>query len=166
MEHRVGSFDTVAVLDRGAAQDRHRGTARRTPREKALSSKSTGCSNLGQGRDRCNSLALAHTPSPMALAFETPNSLRRKSALAAVQRKPAPHGRPALGAILVERQLITEDQLKAAIDQQKRTDRRIGQVLIDMGATTQDAVLGALSIQLGLPGIRINAYTIDAEAID
>jgi len=39
-------------------------------------------------------------------------------------------------------------------------------VLIDMGATTQDAVLGALSIQLGLPGIRINAYTVDAEAID
>src|SRR5207253_826410 len=76
----------------------------------------------------------------------------------------APHA--ALGSILVQRELITEDQLKAAIEQQKRTGRRIGQVLIDMGATTQDAVLGALSIQLGLPGIRINAYTIDAEAIE
>ncbi len=76
----------------------------------------------------------------------------------------APHA--ALGAILRERDLITEDQLNAAIEQQKRTGRRLGQVLIDMGATTQDAVLGALSIQLGLPGIRINAYTVDAEAID
>src|ERR1043166_7460104 len=106
--------------------------------------------------------------SPMALAFETPNSVRRKPALVTIPRKstPSPHGRPALGAILVERLLITEEQLKAAIEQQKRTDRRLGQVLIDMGATTQDAVLGALSIQLGLPGIRINAYTIDAEAID
>jgi type IV pilus assembly protein PilB len=104
----------------------------------------------------------------MALAFETPNSVRRKPALVTIPRKstPSPHGRPALGAILVERLLITEEQLKAAIEQQKRTDRRLGQVLIDMGATTQDAVLGALSIQLGLPGIRINAYTIDAEAID
>jgi len=104
----------------------------------------------------------------MALAFETPNSVRRKPALVTVPRKsaPSPHGRPALGAILVERLLITEEQLKAAVEQQKRTDRRLGQVLIDMGATTQDAVLGALSIQLGLPGIRINAYTIDAEAIN
>src|SRR4051812_10790415 len=76
----------------------------------------------------------------------------------------APHA--ALGSILVQRELITEDQLKAAIEQQKRTGRRLGQVLIDMGATTQDAVLGALSVQLGLPGIRINAYTIDRDAID
>src|ERR1041385_2706991 len=85
---------------------------------------------------------LCRTAFPMALAFETPNSVRRKPALVTIPRKstPSPHGRPALGAILVERLLITEEQLKAAIEQQKRTDRRLGQVLIDMGATTQDAV--------------------------
>ena len=105
----------------------------------------------------------------MALAFDSTASSRRKPALACTQPKrtpaaPAP-GRPALGAILVERELITEEQLKAAIEQQKRTSRRLGQVLIDMGATTQEAVLGALSIQLGLPGIRINAYTVNTDAI-
>ena len=104
----------------------------------------------------------------MALAFDM-SSARRKPALPAAAKRVAhapgraPHA--ALGAILRERDLITEEQLNAAIEQQKRTDRRLGQVLIDMGATTQDAVLGALSVQLGLPGIRINAYTIDAEAI-
>jgi type IV pilus assembly protein PilB len=76
----------------------------------------------------------------------------------------APHA--ALGGILRERNLITEQQLNAAIEQQKRTGRRLGQVLIDMGATTQDAVLGALSIQLGVPSIRINAHTIDRAAVD
>ena len=106
----------------------------------------------------------------MALAFDTASSSsRRKPALAAVQKRapvPRPHSRAALGAILLERELITEAQLNAAIDQQKRTGRRLGHVLIDMGATTQDAVLGALSVQLGLPGMRINAYTVKAEAIE
>ena len=105
----------------------------------------------------------------MALAFDPSFALRRKGASLPVPTKrhtsPPVHTRPALGAILRERELITEDQLKAAIEQQKRSDRRLGQVLIDMGATTQDAVLGALSIQLGLPGIRINAYTVDADAL-
>jgi type IV pilus assembly protein PilB len=103
----------------------------------------------------------------MALAFDSSSALRRKPApvLVPVKRPAQQPSRPALGAILRERELITEEQLNAAIEQQKRTDRRLGQVLIDMGATTQDAVLGALSIQLGLPGIRINAYTVDAEAI-
>ncbi len=34
-----------------------------------------------------------------------------------------------------------------------------------MGATTRDAVLGALSVQLGMPGMRVNAYTVDLEAL-
>ena len=67
--------------------------------------------------------------------------------------------------MLLESELITAEQLAAAIEQQKRTDRRIGQVLIDMGATTADAVLGALSVQLGIPGMRVNAYTVDQEAL-
>ena len=73
--------------------------------------------------------------------------------------------RATLGSILLEREVITEDQLNAAIEQQRRTGRRIGQVLIDLGATTQDAVLGALSVQLGMPGMRVNAYTVDTDAL-
>jgi type IV pilus assembly protein PilB len=103
----------------------------------------------------------------MAIAFDT-SSARRKPVLSVVPVKRvaprAPHA--ALGAILRARELITDEQLNAAIEQQKKTSRRLGQVLIDMGATTQDAVLGALGIQLGMPGIRINAYTIDADALD
>jgi type IV pilus assembly protein PilB len=74
-------------------------------------------------------------------------------------------GRATLGSILLERQVITEAQLNGAIEQQRRTGRRIGHVLIDMGATTQDAVLGALSVQLGMPGMRINAYTVETAAL-
>ena len=70
-----------------------------------------------------------------------------------------------LGTLLLERELITEDQITAAIEQQRRTGRRLGQVLIDMGATTHDAVLGALSVQLSMPGMRVNAYTVDGDAV-
>ena len=80
---------------------------------------------------------------------------------------PSPENRRAtLGSILLEREVITEAQLNAAVEQQRRSGRRIGHVLIDMGATTQDAVLGALSVQLGMPGMRINAYTVETAALD
>jgi type IV pilus assembly protein PilB len=78
---------------------------------------------------------------------------------------PARGEHTALGTLLLERELITSEQLAAAIEQQRRTDRRIGQVLIDMGAITADAVLGALSVQLGIPGMRVNAYTVDQDAL-
>ena len=78
---------------------------------------------------------------------------------------PARGEHTALGTLLLERELITSEQLAAAVEQQRRTDRRIGQVLIDMGATTPDAVLGALSVQLGIPGMRVNAYTVDQDAL-
>ena len=104
----------------------------------------------------------------MALAFDTSSSPRKPALASVAARRPAPPTparHAALGAILLERHLITEEQLNVAIDQQKRAGRRLGQVLIDMAATTQDAVLGALSVQLGLPAIRINAYTVDVGAI-
>src|SRR5690349_20843846 len=66
-----------------------------------------------------------------------------------------PRASAALGEVLVERKLITRDQLVVAIDHQRTSTRRLGQVLIDLGFTTPDAVLGALSVQLGVPATRL-----------
>src|SRR5947207_2188634 len=44
-------------------------------------------------------------------------------------------GSAALGEVLLERNLITPEQLRIAIDHQRTTSRRIGQVLIDLGFT-------------------------------
>ena len=71
----------------------------------------------------------------------------------------------ALGQVLLERSLITAEQLELAIEQQRRTDRRIGQVLLDLGFTTADAVLGALSVQLGVPATRLNGFTVSPAAV-
>ncbi len=70
-----------------------------------------------------------------------------------------------LGKILIERDLITNDQLNAAIARQKKTGRRLGHVLVDMGFATADAILAALGAQLNVSTTRVNAYTVNPQAI-
>ena len=72
---------------------------------------------------------------------------------------------PALGQILLEQQLVTSEQLTQAMDRQSRTRRRLGRVLVEMGFATAEAVLEALSAQLGVPSTRVNSYTVNAEAV-
>jgi type IV pilus assembly protein PilB len=67
--------------------------------------------------------------------------------------------------VLLDRNVITAEQLAAAIDQQRLSGRRIGQVLLDLGFTTHDAVLGALSIQLGVQATRLNGFTVSPAAV-
>src|SRR5437867_3911296 len=78
---------------------------------------------------------------------------------------PAASRSAALGEVLLERDLITPEQLRCAIDQQRTTNRRLGQLLIDLGFTTADAVLAALSLQLGVPATRLNGFRISPSAV-
>jgi type IV pilus assembly protein PilB len=78
---------------------------------------------------------------------------------------PSLEGLEPLGAILLQGNFITAEQLKLAVEQQKEIGQRLGTVLINMGFTTPDAVLGALSLQLGLPAVRLNGYTVHPEAV-
>ena len=71
----------------------------------------------------------------------------------------------ALGALLVERELLTEEQLEAAIARQQKTGRRLGHVVVELGFVTPEAVLATLGQQLNLPTARVNAYTVTQEAI-
>jgi type IV pilus assembly protein PilB len=71
----------------------------------------------------------------------------------------------ALGQVLLQRQLITPDQLAHAIEHQQTTSRRLGHVLLDLGLTTPDAVLAALSLQLGVPATRLHDYTVNLAAV-
>ena len=80
------------------------------------------------------------------------------------ETRPQP-GPTALGARLRDRGLLTDDQLSAAIARQKKTERRLGQILVELGFVTPDAVLEALSQQLGVPTTRINAHTVQPDAI-
>ena len=79
---------------------------------------------------------------------------------------PTPRGHMALGALLVDRGLISVGHLESAISEQKTTGRRLGRVLVDRGVLTAEALLDVLSAQLGVPTTRINAYTVNPDALN
>ena len=71
----------------------------------------------------------------------------------------------ALGGLLIDRGLITHAQLESAVTEQKTTGKRLGRVLVEGGVLTPEALLEVLSAQMGVPTARINAYTVNPEAV-
>ncbi|MBI4538601.1 MAG: Flp pilus assembly complex ATPase component TadA [Gemmatimonadetes bacterium] len=56
-----------------------------------------------------------------------------------------------LGQLLVEGGELTDDALAAAIEEQRATGRRLGEVLVRRGLADEAAIARALSVQLNLP---------------
>ncbi len=68
-----------------------------------------------------------------------------------------------LGEILVQQKLLTEDQLKLALEQQKRSGRKLGRVVIEQGYATEEQISEALAKQLQIPYINLKYYNIKPE---
>jgi len=62
-----------------------------------------------------------------------------------------------LGSILVERGLISADQLREAIDEQNQTGERLDQVLVRLGHITSGDVLQAIGQQFAMPIVDLSA---------
>lgn len=58
-----------------------------------------------------------------------------------------------LGDLLVERGLVTADELAGALDEQARTGRRLGTVLITRGIVSEPELTSALVEQIGIAGL-------------
>lgn len=63
-----------------------------------------------------------------------------------------------LGDLLVEHKLISEGQLQAALEEQKKSGRKLGRVLIENGYIKEDVLLNLLSSQLNLPYVDLSVY--------
>ena len=61
-----------------------------------------------------------------------------------------------LGEILIERKLISEEDLERALELQKERGDKIGKTLVDMGFIAMRDVLAALADQLGVPLVAID----------
>jgi type IV pilus assembly protein PilB len=70
-----------------------------------------------------------------------------------------------LGEILSASQIITQDDVSAALDEQKRSGCRFGEALVKMGIVTQEDIDWALSNQLDIPYIRLKQDMIDPAAV-
>ncbi|MFK5915309.1 MAG: ATPase, T2SS/T4P/T4SS family [Woeseiaceae bacterium] len=77
----------------------------------------------------------------------------------------APRKKIRLGDLLVEKGLITEDQLMQSLAAQKQTGQKLGRTLITSGLVTEDQMLELLSTQLQVPFIDLKKYSYDTETI-
>ncbi|RNC72226.1 MAG: pilus assembly protein PilB [Desulfuromonadales bacterium] len=71
-----------------------------------------------------------------------------------------------LGDILFKCQIISEDDIRAALDEQKATGARIGEALVKLGVVTQEDIDWALSNQLNIPYVRLKPAMVDRGAVD
>ena len=70
-----------------------------------------------------------------------------------------------LGEILLATSLISADELDKAIATQAKTGKRLGQILIELGAASEDDVAWALSNQLMYPYVYLSRDIVDGEAV-
>ncbi len=70
-----------------------------------------------------------------------------------------------LGEILIKRKCITEDQLKTALEQQKKEKAFLGEILVKLGYLDERDIVVALVLQCDLPYIAINKYKVDAQVL-
>jgi type IV pilus assembly protein PilB len=70
-----------------------------------------------------------------------------------------------LGDLLVAEGLITEDQLKQALVEQKGKTEKLGSILARLGFITEEQLIGFLSRQYGIPSITLSNIDVDAETL-
>ncbi len=70
-----------------------------------------------------------------------------------------------LGELLVKDQVISPEDLEAAIREQENSRRSLGHVLIEMGVTSEWEMAAALGKQLNVPFITLSHYEIDEQVL-
>lgn len=68
-----------------------------------------------------------------------------------------------LGELLLDSGIISELELKTALEEQQRTKQRLGDVLLSQGILTEHQLIEVLEFQLGIPHVTLSRYQIDAK---
>src|SRR5437764_14428272 len=70
-----------------------------------------------------------------------------------------------LGSLLIERDLLTQEQLDAALEEQRETRKSLGRVLIDGGIVSETDLVATLAARIGLEFVDLTEYAIDPSAV-
>lgn len=70
-----------------------------------------------------------------------------------------------LGDMLVAADVLTEQQLGWALDQQKQSYRRLGEILLDAGLAEDDDISEARALQLEMPYVQLGDYPIPSSVV-
>ena len=74
--------------------------------------------------------------------------------------------RKRLSDTLLEEGIISEEQLKRALDEQKSSDKMLGEILVNLGITSGPDILRVLSRQLNVPYCELRHGLVDFSLID
>ncbi|HEV7836632.1 MAG TPA: GspE/PulE family protein, partial [Gemmatimonadaceae bacterium] len=77
-------------------------------------------------------------------------------------------GRPEkirLGDLLIAQKIISQDQLGAALEHQKKSGRRLGRVLIEQGFANEEQICEAISRQLNIPYVNLKFYNFNDQVV-
>ena len=75
-------------------------------------------------------------------------------------------GRKKLGELLVEKGIITEHQLQQALEEQKKTGKLLGRVLVDLGLVKDDDILAVLGAQTGMEKVDISNIEVSPQLLE
>lgn len=70
-----------------------------------------------------------------------------------------------IGDLLLDSGVISETQLREALDKQRETRQRLGDVLIQLQFITQQQFIEALEFQLGIPHVQLYRYKINPKVV-
>ena len=70
-----------------------------------------------------------------------------------------------IGDLLITHKVISQEQLNAALVEQKKSGRKLGRVLIENGFITEDQLLTLLSQQLNIPYIDLKRYNYKLDVV-
>lgn len=79
---------------------------------------------------------------------------------------PAPSpSQPRLGQFLLRQGVVSEDQLRIALQEQAKTRQALGKLLVSLGFVTEAILSDALGVCLGTPRVDLAKATVDAAAL-
>jgi type IV pilus assembly protein PilB len=70
-----------------------------------------------------------------------------------------------LGELLIQEKLLNDEQLKSAVDYQKKNEVGIGSAIVSLGYLSEEEMAQALSRQLGYPYINLDQFEVYPDVI-
>jgi type IV pilus assembly protein PilB len=70
-----------------------------------------------------------------------------------------------LGDILLEGGLVTHEQLAGAVEEQQKLGRSLGRVLVDRGVLSESQLVAALATQIGMQFVDLTDFPVDGSAV-
>jgi hypothetical protein len=70
-----------------------------------------------------------------------------------------------LGELLIERKIITKEQLDKAVEVQRQQGGLLGEILVELGFAKEEDIAQALTAQYGFPYLPLSNYEINPEII-